>query len=151
MKLACTVLLTLAILGSGPPSARLPWQGSGVQLVNGTPQEIVYYTGRSAQRVKLPPGEESERWDRFPGTLVIDRGIPYADPISFSAMSEGYPEIPQGMFVLVGYTLFVVPDSIWDDSLIEDHERLAAVSMPNPGAPHPRYCRMFRGNQVQSA
>ena len=128
----CAILAVLVPAAVAPFSNRST--ASTGTLLNATPYTITYLAVPDARSdgVHLSPAARGEDWVTWPTGLLIERGIPGADDLSF-ALDVIPPIGEQSMFlVLSNYSLYVVVQNDWPSPANEADVAALAVARVLP-------------------
>jgi hypothetical protein len=110
--------------------ATTPATASGT-FINATTYYTVAITVAPGPTVplSLKPGARGPSWAAWPKRILVERGIPGADPREFAL--DPLPAIGavDVLLVLSNYSLYLVPSAKWRDDSPKDEKVIAALAI----------------------
>jgi hypothetical protein len=79
--------------------------------------------------LSLKPGARGPSWAAWPKSILVERGIPDADPREFALDSLPAIGAADVLLVLSNYSLYLVPAAKWPEDLPKDEAAIAALAL----------------------
>jgi len=109
--------------------ATSPATASGT-FINATAYTItITVTPGPTVPLSLKPGARGPSWAAWPKSILVERGIPGADPREFALDSLPAIGAAHVLLVLSNYSLYLVPATKWPDDSPKDEEAIAAIAL----------------------
>jgi len=111
------------------PLATTPATASGT-FINATTYTVAITVAPGPTvPLSLKPGARGPSWAAWPKRILVERGIPGADPREFAL--DPLPAIGavDVLLVLSNYSLYLVPSAKWRDDSPKDEKAIAALAI----------------------